>query len=82
MSDAACLASGGDLPNESLADADDNILGVYQDWVQQNLGKNLDDGIEEDSKWQERWKNWLLYPPNALTYHLVGLEIDLLEFLL
>ena len=56
MSDAAYLASGGDLPGKSLMDGNDKILGVYQDWVQQNPGTNLDGGIEEDSKWKERWK--------------------------
>ena len=54
VSDAAFLASVGNLPDESLTDADDNILGVYQDWVHQNSGMNMDDGIEEGRKWQER----------------------------
>ena len=82
MSDDACLASVGNLPGESLMDADDKIIGVYQDLVHQNHGTHMDVGIEEDSKWQERWKNWLLCPPNAKKYRLVGLEIDLLELLL
>ena len=82
MSDAACLASVGNLPSESLTDAYENILGVYQDWVHQNPRMHMDGGIEECSKWQERSKNWLLCPLNALTYRLVGLEIDLLELLM
>ena len=51
MSDTACLASGGEIPDESLTDADDKILGVYHDWVNQNPGMHKDGGIEEDSKW-------------------------------
>ena len=54
MSDAACLENVGDLPYESLMDANDKLLGVYQDWVHQNPGAHMDGGIEEDSKWQER----------------------------
>ena len=57
--------SVGDLPGKSLTDADDNILGVYQDWVHQNPGTHLDGKIEEDSKWQELWKNWLLFSPTS-----------------
>ena len=60
MSDAACLVSVGDLPGKSLTDADDNILGVYQDWVHQNPGTHLDGKIEEDSKWQELWKKLVI----------------------
>ena len=56
MSDAACVASVGNLPGESLADADDNILGVYQDLLHHNTEMHMDGGIEEDIKWQERWK--------------------------
>ena len=82
MSDASCLENVGDLPGKNLTNADDNILRVYQYWVHQDPGTHLDSGIEEDSKWQDMWKNWLLYPPNAMTYCLVGLEIDFLEFLL
>ena len=54
MSDAACLENVGDLPYESLMDANDKLLGVYQDWVHQNPVAHMDGGIEEDSKWQER----------------------------
>ena len=57
MSDAALLESVVDLPYESLMDANEKILGVYQDWVHQNPGSHMDGGTEEDSKWQERWKN-------------------------
>ena len=57
VSDAARLASVVDLPCESLMDANEKILGVYQNWVHQNPGAYLDGGIEEDSKCQERWKN-------------------------
>ena len=82
VSVAACLASVVDLPSKSLTDADAKILGVYQDWVHQNPGMHMDGGIEDDSKLQERSKNWLLCPLNALTYRLVRLEIDLLELLM
>ena len=51
MNDAAYLESVGDFTSESLTDANDKILGVYQDWVHQNIGMHLDGGIEEDSKW-------------------------------
>ena len=36
--------------------ADDVLLRVYQDWVHQNFGTHLDDGINEDGKWQVMWK--------------------------
>ena len=68
----------GDLPRESLTDAYDNIFSVYHYWVHQNPGTHLYGRIEEDSKWQVWWKNWLVCPPNAMKYRLVGSEIDLL----
>ena len=46
MSDAARLASVGDLPGESLIAADDKIFGVIQDWVNQNPGTHMDGSIE------------------------------------
>ena len=54
MSDAARLERVGDLPGESLTDANDNIFGFYQDWVHQNPETDLHDGIEDDGKRQER----------------------------
>ena len=63
MSDTACLASVGDLPNERFMETDDNILGVYYYWVHQNPGMHLDGGIKDDSKWQEKWKNGYYYHP-------------------
>ena len=54
VSDAACLASMGNLPGESLIAANDNIFGVFQDWVHQNPRIHLDGRIEEDGRWQER----------------------------
>ena len=36
--------------------ADDKLFSVYQDWVHQNPGTHMDSGIEEDDKWQQRWK--------------------------
>ena len=44
-SDSACLSSVGDLPGESLTSVDEKISGVYQDWVHQNPGTHLGDGI-------------------------------------
>ena len=70
----------GDLPGEILTAADDKIFGVYQDWVHKNPRTHLDGGIEEDGKWQDRWKQLVLCPPNAMMYHLDGLETNLLGF--
>ena len=39
------------------------LYGVYQDWVHQNPGEHLDEGIAEDSKWQVRWKTFLYSNP-------------------
>ena len=39
---------------------DDNILGVYQDWLHKNPGDYLDEGITEDSKWKA-WRKHFLY---------------------
>ena len=47
-SDTDHIASVGNLPGESLIDANANILGVYQDWVHQNHGTHLDGRIEDD----------------------------------
>ena len=52
-SEASCLASIGNLPGENLMAVDDNILGVYQDWLHKNTGTHLDGRIKEDGKWQE-----------------------------
>ena len=51
-SSAACLASEGDLPGVHLKEADKALLGLYQEWVHQNLGIYLDGGIDEDGKCQ------------------------------
>ena len=45
-SDAARLASESDLPGYFLTVANDNLFGVYQDWVHQNPGTHLYGGIE------------------------------------
>ena len=42
---ATLLASVGYLPRERLTAGDDNIFGVYQDWVHQNPGTHLGGGI-------------------------------------
>ena len=43
-----------DLPRVCLMAADNSLFGVYQDWVHQNTGTNLDVGINEDVKWKAR----------------------------
>ena len=44
------------LPDIFLLGSNYMIYGVYQDWVHQNPGDHLDEGIAEDSKWQARWR--------------------------
>ena len=51
---AARQASMDDLPRVCLMAADNSLFGVYQDWVHQNTGTNLDVGINEDVKWKAR----------------------------
>ena len=48
--EAALQASEGELPDVRLLGANCILYGVYQDWVHQNLGYQLDVGIAEDSK--------------------------------
>ena len=50
VSYAARLASVGKLPGDHLMAADDEIFGIYQDWVNQNNGTHLYVSIEGDSK--------------------------------
>ena len=42
--------------------ADDKLFRVYQYWVHQNPGTHLDDGIEEDGKWQHICKKLISLP--------------------
>ena len=60
--DAALQAREGDLPENRLLGADYMLYGVYQYWVHQNPGDNLDGGIVEDSKWQARWEKTVCMP--------------------
>ena len=62
---AAQLAIDSDLKVVRLTDADDVLFGVYQDWVHQNSGTHLDGVINEDVKWQYRWKK-LFFKPTLL----------------
>ena len=39
------------------------LYGVYQDWVHQNHGNHLHEGIKEDGKCQYRWKTCLFINP-------------------
>ena len=71
VSAAALLVSEGDLPGVRLMAANDALFGVYQDWVHQIPGIHLDGGINEGGKWQARWKNLFVSPPNATGYLLV-----------
>ena len=80
VSDTTGLASMGNLPRKILMTANDMIFGVYQDWVHQNPRTHMDGGIEEGGKWQERWKNWFVWPTNAMMYRLSRSEIDFLGF--
>ena len=43
-------------------DADDKLFRFDQNWVHQNPGTHLDGSIEEDGKWQQRWKIIILLP--------------------
>ena len=64
------LARVGDLPEVLPQGADDMLFGVYQDWVHQNPGNHLDDGITEDGNWQARWENLSVFLPNAMEHCL------------
>ena len=75
----ACLKSKGNLPGVCLTAANDVLFGVYQDWVHQNPGIHLDGEINEDVKWQARWENLFVFPPNATMYHLAGLGKGFLD---
>eukprot|EP00978_Attheya_sp_CCMP212_P027128 scaffold90475_cov53-Attheya_sp.AAC.1 len=37
-------------------------MGVYGNFVHQNDGTHLDEGIEDDKIWQERWKKLAALP--------------------
>ena len=45
VSGAVHLASKGNLPGYCLMAADDNLFGIYQDWVHQNPGTHMYDSI-------------------------------------
>ena len=48
-------AQEGPLSDLCLLGPDYMLYGVYQDWVHQNPGDHLDEGIAEDSKLQAWW---------------------------
>ena len=52
--DAIVLERAGDLTDFRLLGDNDMIFGVYQDWVHQNPGNQLDGRITKDGKWQAR----------------------------
>ena len=56
-SGAARLASEGVLPGFIPTASNNDLFGFCQDWVHQNPVIQLDGGIDEDGKWQSRWKN-------------------------
>ena len=62
-SDATRLSRMEDLPEVLLKVADDELYRVYQNWVHQDPGNNLDGGIKEDGKWKSRWKTCLFANP-------------------
>ena len=53
--DTAILGRMVDPPNVRRLGADGMLFGVYHNWVHQNTGNHMDDGITEDGKWQARW---------------------------
>ena len=79
VSATARLASEGNLPRARLTAPGNALFGIYQDWVHQNPGIHLDGEINEDVKWQARWENLFVFPPNATMYHLAGLGKGFLD---
>ena len=43
-----------DHPKVRLKSYKDALFGVYQDWVHQNPGNHIGDGINEDGEWKDR----------------------------
>ena len=41
--------------------SDNALYGVYQDWVHQNPGNNLDGRINDDGKWKARCKKLVCF---------------------
>ena len=62
---AACLSSMANHPEVHLKAAENTIFSVYQDWVHQNPGTQLDGGINKYGKWKDRWKNLSVCQINA-----------------
>ena len=52
-----------DHPEVRLKEDDGVLFSVYPDWVHQNIGTNLDGGINKGGKWKYRWEK-LVYLPN------------------
>ena len=74
-SDATRLSRMEDLPEVRLKGADYEFYGVYQHWLHQDPGNNLDGGIKEDVKWKSRWEKLSFYQPNAMMHRLFELGI-------
>ena len=72
-SDVTRLSIMEDLPEVLFKRAYDELYGVYQNWVQQDPGNNLDGGTKEDGKWKYRWKNLSVFQPNTMTHRLFEL---------
>ena len=71
--DATRLSIMEDLPEVLFKGAYDDLYGVYQNWVHQDPGNNLDGGTKEDGKWKYRWKNLSVFQPIAMTHRLFEL---------
>ena len=70
----ARLESTSDHPKVCLKAADGALFGVYQDWVHPNPENHLYGGINEDGKWQNRWRKLVYLPIQRynLPYRQVG----------
>jgi hypothetical protein len=56
----------GDLPGATpLSDADILLDTVYGDHVHQNPGNHLNGGVPDDAKWQEHWRQLVVFPPHT-----------------
>ena len=63
-SDTTRLSITEDLSEVRFRGAYGEIYGVYQNWVHQDSGNNMDGGIKEDGKWKYiGGKNCLFFNP-------------------
>ena len=79
QTNAACLVSKIYLSKYRLTASDDMIFSIYQGWVHQNPGTQMDGSIEKDCIWQKDMEkdNFFVHPMLRCAFCPVYVKVSL-----